>query len=226
MKEYLKTVAVVSTLLTYQSLASAGPIVTLGAELVDRAIFDLAPGAIMLSDNPFTANGRVATWSFFSNDDFRAGAFLTPLLFRKFGGEFVLSAVGRARANLATGVQEYSFDVVDGTDTVDAVTYFGWKNGLDSDPLELGVIEFDLVSTPSAGNQFYFLDGHQDDLDIGRSFGSGVALGPTFGQPYRDYSVQYSFTTSTVALPTSASLVALSLTMGLLFSTRRRGRSS
>lgn len=189
---------------------------TIGAPLVHRTITDTAAGSIFALNSGFAESGRLTDWAFYNDDTSQIGLVVTPLLLDVVGGNYVITGVGTPHANLATGVQSFSFELTSGSDTVSPGSLFGWKDGTDADRSHTGVIQFDFVGSPVAGTQQWFFYGHAGDLFPGSNLGGGFLLGTDVDQPDRDYSVQ----ATVVSEPTSVTLWGFGLLALLAYSWR------
>jgi len=167
------------------------PAETGGFPLQDRATTDGASGSIFVfPEIPFTRDGRVLTWSFFSNKGGMVGWTLTPLLFRKVGSTYEITGIGETRTNAGTGEQSFGFDVTAGNDVVRAgAHYFGFKDGSNASD-NRGVIEWDNNTSDTI---VWFGGGHAGDLSVGNAFTPNLTL-------KRTYSVQFATGTDFGAL--------------------------
>ncbi|NQU25997.1 MAG: hypothetical protein HQ567_32320 [Candidatus Nealsonbacteria bacterium] len=160
--------------------------------LKSRATADSAAGLIWIVaemggyEQEFTGGGyRLATWSFFNdNGAAQKGHLITPLIFRKEGPKFVLTAVGKTRTNTGTGLQAFAFEPVEngGTDQVDAEHYFGWHTGDLKGNANAGVVEFN--DAPDALMTILTADGQM----VGQKLKTGATYSVQ-SQYRRQYSV-------------------------------------
>jgi dienelactone hydrolase len=119
--------------------------------LKSRRVVDSASGLIWIVaemdgyDQEFAGSDyRLQTWSFFNdNGDAQKGRMITPLVFRKQGEKYQLTGIGKTQSNAGTGVQEFSFDAVEGTTLVGDGCFFGWHTGDLQGKHNPGVAEFE-----------------------------------------------------------------------------------
>jgi hypothetical protein len=164
---------------------------TRGFPLQNRATTDGASGSLFVfPEIPFTRDGRVLTWTLFSDAGDATGRTITPLLFRKVGSTYEITGIGETRTNAASGEQSFEFGLGAGSDAVQAgVHYPGFKDGSNTANNQ-GVIEWD----NSTGNTIvWFGGGHAGNLAIGNAFTPNLTL-------KRTYSVQFSTGTDFGAL--------------------------
>ena len=99
---------------------------TIGNPVIERNYIDTCNGCSFALSTPFTTTGVLSTWSFYAD---ATGLSLTPILYELTGGNFIISGIG-ATVNVASlGAQTYSFGPFQGTDLVDANSYFGFHDG-------------------------------------------------------------------------------------------------
>ena len=163
---------------------------TIGAPLVNRALTDTAAGSIFALNSGFTKPGTLTTWAFYNDNPDQIGLVVTPLILELVGTDYIIRGVGTPQANDASGAQSFSFGLMSGSDKVDQNFLFGWKDGTDDNSSQRGVIQFDFVNVPAAGEQQWFGGGHAFDLLLDNDLGVGILLGAGVGQLDRDYSVQ------------------------------------
>ncbi|MCA9270784.1 MAG: hypothetical protein KDA41_20030, partial [Planctomycetales bacterium] len=169
---------------------------TVGNGLLDRANNDTANGSIFVQNDPFTAPATLTQWAFFDNDT--AGRQITPLLLTEpVAGTWEIIGVGTTRTSDASGAQEFAFDLVEGTDLVDAGVYFGFKDGSDgaNNP---GVADFDLLTGVDG---VFWLGPGLTSFDPGDTF----AVAGTFARSYSVQAVAFA------PVPEPASIVVWSL---------------
>ena len=119
--------------------------------LKSRATTDSAAGLIWIVaemdgyDQEFSGgNYQLQTWSFFNdNGTAQQGRLATPLIFRKDGDKYLLTAIGTTRTNAGTGLQSFAFEPVQGTAEVGDGCFFGWHTGDPAGQHNPGVIEFE-----------------------------------------------------------------------------------
>ena len=177
---------------------------TVGNPLVDGAAgADTAPGAIFVELDGFSQAGQLSSFAFFNNDLSQNDRELTPLVLELVGSDFFIRGVGAAVTNTGSGAQTYPFALTEGSSAVGPNFFFGYKNGLDSDSNQPGVIEFSFV--PGATSERFFGQNFANNLDPDVNLGQGTFLGAPIGQQERVYSVQ----ATSVPEPASAGLLAL-----------------
>jgi hypothetical protein len=99
---------------------------TIGNPIVERTYIDTCDGCSFALSTPFTTAGELSTWSFYADT---TGLSLTPLLYELTGGNFIISGIGTTVNVTSLGAQTYDFGLLQGTDFVDANTYFGYRDG-------------------------------------------------------------------------------------------------
>lgn len=159
--------------------------------LKSRATVDSASGLIWLIaemsgyDQELAGSGyRLMTWSFFNdNGDAQKGRAVTPLIFRREGDGYLLTGVGKTRANAGTGLQTFDFEPAAGTDEVGDGYYFGWHDGDAAGKPNAGVVEFE--DAPDARMVILTADGQMD--------GQRVQVGKPY-RPQSEFRRQYSIT--------------------------------
>lgn len=154
---------------------------TIGSDLVDRRSVDFSRGSVVvLESKPFTAAGRVAQWSFYSE---RTNA-VTPLVFEQSGEEYKIVGIGRTRTSDGSGVQTFDFELQSGSDSVEASGFFfGIKDG-DNSVDSSGVVEWDQNADESIRRYNGPLSGSivaDQQLTNGRSFTREFSLQATTG---------------------------------------------
>jgi hypothetical protein len=97
------------------------------------------------------------------------------LLLEKVGADFLIRGVGATRASDGTGIQEFDFEVVAGTDVVGENFYFGWKDG-GNGVNNAGVSEYD-----DGGSNVLSLGGSHTTFYVGDNLGAASA---TFDRTY------------------------------------------
>ncbi len=105
--------------------------------LRSRATVDSAGGLIWVVskmdgyDPQFLDGGyHLTKWSFFNdNRAAQQGRAITPLIFKKEGAAYRLTAIGKTRTNDGSGLQTSPFEAVEGSDVVGEGYYFGWHTG-------------------------------------------------------------------------------------------------
>jgi len=204
-----------ASLLTITSGALRGE--TVGNPIVNRSEIDSAAGAIFVELHGFAEAGEVSSFAFYNDDPGTAGRQLTPLLFEQVGNEFVIRGVGASVENAATGIQNFAFQLAEGSNLVEPGWFFGYKNGTDADPTTVGIIEFDYVS--GAPSERFFGTGFSGNLDPGVNLGEGTFLGPNIGQIERVYSVS----ATSVPEPASGCVLAIGALSLLAFRRCRVG---
>ncbi|MBI1373514.1 MAG: hypothetical protein GC159_12365 [Phycisphaera sp.] len=110
-------------------------------KLIDRELNDSAAGSVWVLNAPLERSGVVTHWSFFDND--APGRSVTPLILTPIDGgrTWRIVGIGQTRKSDGTGVQEFTFDLVDGRDRIHEGDRFGWKpGGVDFD--NAGVIDY------------------------------------------------------------------------------------
>lgn len=118
---------------------------------------------------------RLETWGFFNdNGAAEKDRVVTPLIFKKEGDRYQLTAIGKTRTNAGTGLQSFPFDVVEGSDEVAGGYFFGWHTGDPAGQQNPGVVEFD--------------DGLRDRMTILTLDGQLSNQKVVVGQPYREQS--------------------------------------
>jgi hypothetical protein len=116
----------------------------------NRDVVDSAPGLVWVLDavggeeQEFCDGGyRLDTWSFFNdNGAAERGRAITPLVFKKEGDVYKLTAIGKTRANAGTGLQTFPFEPVQGSDRVGAGYFFGFYTGDPAGKPNAGVVEY------------------------------------------------------------------------------------
>jgi hypothetical protein len=146
--------------------------------LKSRATTDSATGLIWIVaemngyDQEFVGSGyQLDRWSFFNdNGDAQQGRVITPLIFRKQDGKFVLVGVGTTRTNTGGGLQQFPFETVEGTNEVGDGCFFGWHTGDREGNYNPGVAEFE--DAPDALMQILTADGQMTGqrLGIGQTY--------------------------------------------------------
>jgi hypothetical protein len=133
---------------------------------------------------PQDVGGHVTDWGIYAS---QAGNDITPLLLEKGSGfNFTIVGIGTTQHPTTTGVQWFSFGLDTGVDTVDANTYFGWRDGNASGSVtNAGTISLDLNGGP--GLEYYIGPPYQ--------FSGGISVNQTYGfinasTDTRSYSVE------------------------------------
>ncbi len=150
------------------------PAETIGAELIDRSRIDFSRGSmVILESRPFTETGRVAEWSFYSEKTNS----VTPLIFKLTENGHEIVGVGTARTSDGSGVQSFAFDLLDGSDTVDANGYFfGVKDG-DNESDASGSIVW---ANSKEDSVLRFNGPLSGSISVGQSFDGGRSFGRAF----------------------------------------------
>lgn len=118
---------------------------------------------------------RLETWGFFNdNGPGEKGRVITPLIFKKEGDRYLLTAIGKTQTNAGTGLQSFPFDVLQGSDEVGDGYFFGWHTGEVAGKQNPGVVEFD--------------DGPRDRMTILTLDGELANQKVVVDQPYREQS--------------------------------------
>jgi hypothetical protein len=159
--------------------------------LRSRKTVDSAAGIIWVAreiggfDQGFVDGGyRLESWSFFNdNGQAQEGRVITPLVFKKEGGQYQLTGIGTTRTNTGEGVQTHPFEVVEGSDEVGAGYYFGWHTGDAAGSHNPGVVEFD--DEPRDRMTILTLDGGLSNQKL--ALGTGYRVQSEFP---RAYSIQ------------------------------------
>lgn len=123
---------------------------------------------------------RLVTWSFFNDLPAERGRSITPLVFKREGQVYRLTAIGRPRVNTGAGLQTHPFEPIQGSDAVAADHYFGFYTGDPAGSDNAGVVEYD--------------EGRQDRMTVlGLETGAGkVPLGGLYREQAsypRTYSI-------------------------------------
>jgi hypothetical protein len=162
---------------------------TNGYPLINRSTLDGASGsAFVLPNMPFTKEGSVLSWRFFSDDSSAVGRLITPLIFKKVGDNYKIMGIGQTRTNAGTGLQSFDFGLVSGSAAVeDSDYYFGYKDG-DNSTDNTGVIEHDQNTSDiiiwfggDKAGQILVGEELQTDLTLGRTYSIEVTTGVEFG---------------------------------------------
>jgi hypothetical protein len=146
--------------------------------LKSRSSADSAAGLIWVVaemdgyDQEFVdGNYQLQTWSFFNdNGAAQQDRAVTPLVFRKDGDKYQLTAIGTTRTNTGTGVQSFAFEATEGSGQLGDGYYFGWHTGDTAGTSNPGVIEYE--DAPDARMLILTADGRLDGqkLKIGESY--------------------------------------------------------
>jgi len=112
------------------SSAMANPLVVGNAAAEADALDACSYCTFVVNQSLGAAGGHVLSYSFYSDSD----AYLFPLLVSRVdeGGQAVLTVTGvGAMHQVSVGVQSFDFDLVEGSDVVDANTFFAFstRNG-------------------------------------------------------------------------------------------------
>ncbi|MEX2213565.1 MAG: PEP-CTERM sorting domain-containing protein [Phycisphaeraceae bacterium] len=170
----------------------------------DGTNVDGAVGVLgVLDDAAFSQRGQLTTWHFFS-DSSAVGRFVTPLILKDNGaGAFEIVGIGTPRANTNTGLQMNDFDLIAGSDIVEAGFFAGWWDGNAlTGVANAGVVEW--KNAIGTGTLPLFPDG--DGVLLGELYGTG-GLAPFGGSPFqRAYAI--NFTTQAIPEPATLSLLA------------------
>jgi len=167
---------------------------------------------VVMDNDPFTQPGFLDTWQFFNDTAGTGGRNLTPVLLRDDNGTLEAIGVGTTRIGSADGFQQYDFDLVAGTNVVEAGDLFGFYYG-DQQGGNAGSVQYtEINGSPLAVRLFRDLD--------------GIQLGDLFATPaYAPLPRFYSINASTI-IPEPGSLTLLVLggiaLAGYLLRRRRR----
>jgi len=150
--------------------------------LRNRSVVDSASGLVWVvsaldgEEQGFCGGGyRLESWSFFNDNGPREhGRAITPLLFKKEGDLYRLTGSGATRTNVGSGLQTFPFDVVQGSDAVDAGFLFGFYTGDPAGKPNAGAVEYD--DDPQGRMTILTLDGQMGDHKV------------ALGQSYREQS--------------------------------------
>jgi hypothetical protein len=126
-----------------------------------------------------TLGSTLTNWSFFTNI---TGKSITPLILEDTGSSnYTIRGIGTSRSVTATGLQSYSFGLVEGTNVfVNANYRFGWKDGTTTSA-NTGVISF--TSNNGVAQTTYALAGNSStniSLNTAYAFGNQVLGNRTY----------------------------------------------
>lgn len=162
---------------------------------------------VVMDNDAFTKTGRASTWQFFNDTPGSAGNDLTPVLLREAGGTLSVIGIGETRVATANGFQQWDFDVVFGTDLVQAGDLFGFYYGDDTGG-NAGSVEYVQLGTATNIRLFEELD--------------GIQLADTFASGGAKFSLSRYYSANLTTIPTPAALPAGLAMIGLLAMRRKR----
>ena|SRR5450432_1927060 len=104
---------------------------TIGSPLIQRDKSDTDAGQVYVYlglTQPFTQSGQASSWSFYDAE--HNGFVVTPLIFENTApGQYTVTGVGTTRTSDASGIQNYDFGLIAGSDAVVAGQYtFGFTD--------------------------------------------------------------------------------------------------
>jgi len=141
--------------------------------LKSRRTVDSATGLIWIVEEmdgyeqELTDNGfQITQWSFFNdNRAAQQGRLVTPVILKMEEDRFVITGVGKTRANDGSGLQSFPFEPVQGTDLVGDRCFFGWHTGDLEGHTNPGVVEFE--DAPDALMTILTVTGQMTDQKLG-----------------------------------------------------------
>jgi hypothetical protein len=172
------------------SAAAITQAATVGDPLIARPVHDSGIGQVFAYAGFFLAPGdRVISWAFFSDPTSTnccnpLGTSITPLIVTKTSATtWRITGIGTTRKNLQTGVQNFPFGLVSGSDIVGENSTFAWKDGGISTH-ESGIVHF---GSPKTGVGYFYL-GQGVTPVVGNNYTSQFGATPMD----RDYSIQFT----------------------------------
>ena len=216
-------------------LAPSGQASTIGNPAVVGTGVDTCNGCTFLLLDPFSvadAGFSVTSFSLFAA---QTGNMITPLIFTKSGGNYVVTGVGATETITVSGPQTLNFVLTDGSALVGASTYFGYRDGTVSTGSGTAPGN-DTIAFSAAGSRAliqYFGSasyGTSPNIFVGESFNPGgttVAGGPEpGGLAYSSSQLPriYSLNATDSAVPEPGT-IALMLGGGIAIWAGRRKRA-
>lgn len=171
---------------------------------------------VAMENDPFTTAGQLQTWQFFNDTTASAGNDITPVILRDAGGGALeVTGVGATRVGNAEGIQQYPFELVDGSDLVEPGDVFGFYYGDDTGG-NAGSVEYLDLNGVSPLQVRLFSDA--DGINLGDEYSVPAY---TLGRFYSANATAFA-ATAAVPEPYSAAIWLAVAAVGMGLGIRRR----